>query len=472
MDALAERVLVSVRRQKLIPPGGRVLAAVSGGGDSVALLHLLAELAEREAVTLAGVVHFNHRLRPPASDADERFCRDLAARFRLPFVVESADVAELARSDRISVEHAGHRARHAFFGRAAGRLGACRVALGHTIDDQAETFLLRLLRGAGAAGFSAIRPRTGLVVRPLLRVSRAELRVYLAARQASFREDASNLDRRVPRNRIRHELIPSLRTYSPRVVEVLAREAEIARADEEWLAHAANKLGASLVHSTTEGVEVDAAGLAALHPALGRRVARDALIRVSGRTVGFDHIERLRRLAEDAPTRVDFPGCRAERVEGVIRLTARAGRGAVARVGPFAYRLEVPGEVSVPEAGVTISAEPAGPGLCGSLMCSGPKAGTRATERVVAVAAAGPLAVRNWLPGDRYRPLGLKGHRKKLQDLFVDRKVSRAERARIPLVLDAQDRIVWVVGQGVSHDVRVTRGAASVLILKVRPFGG
>ena len=473
MDPLAERVLVSVRRQGLIPPGGRVLAAVSGGGDSVALLHLLAELAEREVVALAGVAHFNHRLRSLASDEDERFCRDLATRFGLPIVVESADVAEMARSDRISVEHAGHRVRHAFFGRAAGRLGACRVALGHTLDDQAETYLLRLLRGAGAAGFSAIRPRIGLVVRPLLRVSRAELRTYLASQQASFREDASNLDRRVPRNRIRHDLIPSLRVYSPRVVEVLAREAEIARADEEWLARAANELGASLVQSTKGGVEVDAAGLAALHPALGRRVARDALVRVSGCAVGFDHIERLRRLAEDAPTRVDFPRCRADRLEGVIRLTARAGRGAVARVEPFAYRLEVPGEVSVPEAGVTISAEPAGPGLLRPRTFSRPQtAGQTATERVVAVAAAGPFAVRNWQPGDRFRPLGLQGHRKKLQDLFVDRKVSRAERARIPLVLDAQDRIVWVVGQGVSEDFRVTRGAASVLVLKVRPFGG
>ena len=467
MDPLATRVLASVRRQGLIPTGGRVLVAVSGGGDSVALLHLLAELAAGGAVALAGVAHFNHRLRPPASDEDERFCRDLATRFGLPFIVESADVAETARSARISVEHAGHRVRHAFFGRAAGRLGASRVALGHTIDDQAETYLLRLLRGAGAAGFSAIRPRIGPVVRPLLGVSRAELRAYLASRRASFREDASNLDRRVPRNRIRHDLIPSLRAYSPRVVEALAREAEIARADDEWLARAANELGASLVQSTKGGVELDAAGLAALHPALGRRVARDALVRVSGCAVGFDHIERLRRLAEDAPTRVDFPRCRAERLEGVIRLTPRAGRGTVARVEPFAYRLEVPGEVSVPEAGVTISAEPAGPGPFRPSTT-----GKQATERLVAVAAAGPFAVRNWQPGDRFRPLGLQGHRKKLQDLFVDRKVSRAERARIPLVLDARGRIVWVVGQGVGDDFRVTRGAASVLILKVRPFGG
>ena len=473
MDPLAKRVLVSIRRQGLIPPRGRVVVAVSGGGDSVALLLLLAELAQRDAVTLAGVAHFNHRLRRPASDEDERTCRDLAARFGLPFVVESADVAAMARSERISVEHAGHRVRHAFFGRVAGRLGPCRVALGHTIDDQAETYLLRLLRGAGAAGFSAIRPSIGLVVRPLLSVSRAALRVYLASQRVSFREDASNLDRRVPRNRIRHDLIPTLQAYSPRIVEVLAREAEIARADEEWLARAANDLTANLVQSTEGGVEVDAAGLAALHPALGRRVARDALARLAGRAVGFDHIERLRRLAEDAPTGGDFPRCRAERIEGVIRLTARAGRGEASSVESFAYRLEVPGEVWVPEAGVTISAEPAGPDLCRSLTSRrARKAGTYETERVVEIAAAGPFSVRNWQPGDRIRPVGLQGHRKKLQDLFVDRKVSPANRARIPLVLDAQDRIVWVVGHGISEDFRVTPGAASVLILKVRPFGG
>ena len=449
-----------------------MLAAVSSGGDSVALLYLLAELAERDAVALAGVAHFNHRLRPPASDEDERFCRDLAGRLGLPCVVESADVAEIARSERISLEHAGHRARHAFFGRAAGRFGACQVALGHTIDDQAETYLLRLLRGAGAAGFAAIRPRMGLVVRPLLGISRAELRVYLASRQAPFREDASNLDRSVPRNRIRHDLIPSLRAYSPRIVEVLAREAEIARADDEWLARAAHERGASLVQSITGGVEVDAPGLAALDPALGRRVARDALVLVSGCSIGFDHIERLRRLAEETPIRVDFPGCRAERVKGVIRLTARAGRGTVDRVEPFAYRLAVPGEVSVAEAGVTISAELAG-GCSGSSGFARPQlVGGSTTERAVAVAAAGPLAVRNWQPGDRFRPLGLKGHRKKLQDLFVDRKVGRADRARIPLVIDAQDRIVWVVGQAIGDDFRVTPRATSVLILKVRPFGG
>ena len=168
--------------------------------------------------------------------------------------------------------------------------------------------------------------------------------------------------------------------------------------------------------------------------------------------------------------RVDFPGCRADRLESIIRLTARAGRGTVDRAESFAYRLDVPGEVSVPEAGVTISAEPAEMGL--SVPFAWPKTGGNpAFERTVAVAAAGPLAVRNWRPGDRFRPLGLRGHRKKLQDLFVDRKVSRVDRSRIPLVLDDRNRIVWVVGQAVSDEFRVTGAAASVLILRVRTLG-
>ena len=475
MVSLAEHVLTSVRREALIPRGGRVLAAVSGGGDSVALWYVLAELAEQGAVRLVGLVHVNHRLRPPDSDDDERFCRDLATRFGVPCIVHSAAVAEMARAQGISVEHAGHRARHTFFRRAAGRLGACRVALGHTIDDQAETFLLRLLRGAGTAGLSAMRPRAGLVVRPLLTVTRAELRGYLASRGASFREDASNLDLGVPRNRIRYDLIPHLRRYSPKIVEVLARDADIARVDEEWLAHTANELSAALVTGTEGELEVDAAGLSALHPAVARRVARDALARVSGGSaVGFDQIARLRELAAHGPSWVDFPGCRAERVAGVVRLAARPGRGAVAPAPAFAYRLEVPGEVTVPEAGVAISAELADRRYPGAPWTSRrPAAGSLGTEATMAVAApvAGPLAVRNWRPGDRFRPLGLDGHRKRLQDLFVDRKVHRAQRARIPLVLDTQDRIVWVVGQGVSHDFRVTEGAASVLVLNVRPMG-
>ena len=469
--SLADRVAASVEAQALVPRGGRVLAAVSGGGDSVALLYLLAELAERSLVTLAGVAHVNHRLRP-AADEDERFCRDLARRFRVPCLVESVAVADVARSRRISFERAGHHVRHAFFVRAAAELGAGRVALGHTIDDQAETVLLRLIRGAGAAGLSGMRPRAGILVRPLLALGRAALRRYLADGGIPFREDASNADLRVPRNRVRHELLPHLRTYSPRIVEALARQADIARADEAWLSRRANEAATDLVSQESGPVELDAAGLAALPPALARRVTRGALARAASgrREIGFDAIERvLRMAAEGGPARTDVPGCRAERMAGRVRLVPRRGRGRSAPRPGFAYRLAIPGEVSVPEANLRIRAEVVEPAAASAL---GPLAEAGAGERTAVVALpAAPLLVRSWRFGDRYRPLGLGGRSRKLQDLFVDRKVPRGERTRIPLVLDADGRVVWVVGFGIGHDFRVREGRESVLFLKVSGLG-
>ena len=465
--SLADRVAASVQAQALIPRGGRVVAAVSGGGDSVALLHLLAELAERSLLTLAGVAHVNHRLRRPASDEDERFCRDLARRFGVPCLVESVAVADVARSRRVSVELAGHHVRHAFFARAAAELEAGRVALGHTIDDQAETVLLRLIRGAGAAGLSGMRPRAGVLVRPLLGVGRAELRRYLADGGVPFREDASNADLRVPRNRVRHELLPYLRTYSPRIVEALARQADIARADEAWLSYRANQAAADLVSQERGFVELDAAGLAALPPALARRVARDALARVEPRRreVGFDAIERVRRTAAGGPARTDVPGCRVERAGGRVRLVPRRGRAGPAPRPGFAYRLAIPGEIAVPEAGVRVRAEvvEAAAGARGD--------GGGGRTALVALPAAAPLVVRSWRFGDRYRPLGLGGRSRKLQDLFVDRKVPRDERTRIPLVLDADGRVIWVVGFGIGHDFRAGEGDESVLFLKVSGLG-
>ena len=473
--SLADRVAVSVAAWALIPPGGRVVAAVSGGGDSVALLHLLAELAGRSVVALAGVAHVNHRLRGPQSDEDERFCRELARRFGVPCLVESASVADLARARKISVERAGHQVRHAFFGRAARKLDAGRVALGHTIDDQAETVLLRLVRGAGAAGLSGMRPRIGVLVRPLLAVGRADLRRYLAEREIPFRDDASNADRRVPRNRVRHELLPQLRTYSPRIVEALARQADIARADEAWLSRRANELSAELVLSSGGAIEMDAAGLTALPPALARRVVRDALLRVAPGlgAIGFDAIERVRHAAAEGPARADLPGCRVERTGGCVRLAPRRGRGVRESRPAFAYRLEVPGAVAVPEAGVLVRAEVA----AADAACISGVGGGRADDpgaaesAVVAALPAAPLVVRSWRFGDRYRPLFLGGRSRKLQDLFVDRKVPRADRTRVPVVLDAAGRIVWVMGFGVDHDHRVGAGDESVLILKVRSLG-
>ena len=310
-----ERVLQLMRREQLVPPGARVVAALSGGADSVALTLLLRELAGPGEFVLAGVAHLNHQLRE-AADGDEQFCRELAASFSLPIDVERVDVARAARRGRISLEAAGHRERYAFFRRAAARVEADRVATGHHRDDQAETCLMRLVRGAGPDGLAGIRPRAGCVVRPLLHVSRTELRTWLEGRGQPFREDETNRDPAFTRNRVRHELIPFLEArFSPSIAGVLARTAEIVRADAEWMDAAADEAAPAVLALGERRAALDAGALLRQPPAIARRLARRALEHVAGRGPEFEPVERLLAVAA-APggeiREADFPGCRVE----------------------------------------------------------------------------------------------------------------------------------------------------------------
>ena len=235
MDLLT-RVRQTIRRHDLARGPTRVVAAVSGGPDSVALAYLLDQLdAPRGAgvLTLAGLAHFNHQLRP-AADAEERSCARVAESIERPFLADREDVAARARRDKRSIEDAARSARYAFFERARLHFGADVVALGHTRDDQAETFLLRLLRGAGAKGLAAMHPRRGAFIRPLLDCRRRDLVAYLESRRIPYAIDESNADPGIPRNRVRAELLPLLEhRFNPSIVDVLADEAEVAR--EEWL---------------------------------------------------------------------------------------------------------------------------------------------------------------------------------------------------------------------------------------------
>lgn len=484
----------TIRRFGLLPRETRVVVALSGGADSVALLFAMREMAAADGFLLAGAAHLNHQLRGADADADEEFCRRLAGELDVPLDVERLDVAALAGAAGVSLEQAAHDARHQFFVRAASRADASVVAVAHTKDDQAETFLLRLLRGAGPRGLSGMHARSGVVVRPFIDTSRAEVRAFLQARQISFRQDATNDDRAIPRNRVRHELIPFLETrFSPGIVGVLDREATIAREDAEYLDAAAAAAAASVMTTTAAGVELPIEAIVAHPPAIARRVIRLAQrIASGGRFTGFDAVDAVLAFAVSNSTGpVDLPGHRVNRRGDTLVLTRslpprshrRHGAPRQARGGPsssraaamgveakphFSYELGIPGRVHVPEAACAISADvgtvPSGQSAARLWTLAG-----RSDEAIVeASGLMGPLSVRSRRPGDSFRPLGLRG-RKKLQDLFVDAKVERAQRDATPVIVDSAGQIIWVAGHALAEEFRVTDRTKAVVILKRLP---
>jgi tRNA(Ile)-lysidine synthase len=466
MDSLAARVLRTIRRHDLLTPAAGVAVAVSGGSDSVALLHLLLDVQPVAGFRIAGLAHVHHGLRGPAADADEAFCRELAAALTLPIVVERADVRARAARERRSLEDAARAARYEALGRAAAVLDAQRIAVGHTLDDQAETVLLKLLRGTGTAGLAGIHPRHGAIIRPLLDIERDELRDWLRSRGLRFVEDETNADIRLRRNAVRHRVIPVLREhFGPAVAAVLARHAEVAREDEAELARAAARLADCVIrHGSTE-ILIEWEALVGASPAMQRRVAREALRRAGAREPGLDHVLQLLRVARGEDRGLALPGgLRASRRAGRLVLSLEPPEAA-----PFSYDLQVPGSVWVPEAGRTVDAQrvdAAAPEVAARLASADPHAAVIDADEL-----SPSLTVRSWRAGDRFRPLGLAG-RKKLQDLFVDRKVPPAERVRLPLVVDGGGRIVWVPGHAIDETCRVTEGTRAVVVLTMSEFGG
>jgi tRNA(Ile)-lysidine synthase len=469
------RIRQFIRQHDLLRPDTRVVAAVSGGSDSTALAYILRELAAAGELELVGLAHFNHQLRESAAN-DERCAGAIAAAIGVPLLVEREDVAARARRERRSIEDAGRTARHAFYERARDHFSADRVALGHTRDDQAETVLLRLIRGAGPRGLAAMYPRKDHIIRPLLAVKREELRVWLGERGVTFVEDETNADVSIPRNRIRAELLPLLTArFNPSIVDTLADEADLAREIWEWMTAAAAAHQGSVGSPpnlpnlpNAVSAELDIQMLVGAPLALRRLIVWEAMRRTArGRPVGLGHVEAALRLMETGGS-IDAPAHRVERVGDRLVLTGRApGRTGRVRVRAnlFRYPLSIPGEVRLPEAGWIVSAQTAD---------SGAMVGNEPIEPAalgIAIVRSdlcrGPLSVRNRRPGDRFRPVGLDG-RKKLQDFFVDRKVARRDRDAVPLVVDAADRIVWVAGHGIDEAFRVTDSAQAVVIFKLR----
>jgi len=466
MTSLAARVLAGIRRRQLFEPGARVVAAVSGGSDSVALAWILRELSEAGALRLTAIAHLDHSLRGAESARDAAFCRDLAAELGVPFDVEAVDVASLAKANGQSIEEAGREARYAFFDRVRARTTADAVATGHTRDDQAETVLMRVFRGAGTKGLAGIPPRRGAIVRPLIDLRRVELVGWLDAHSRRWVEDSTNADRAVTRNWIRHALLPEITArFGDGVIDVLARGADLARADDSVLSEIAREVAPGIQTSVGHGIDLSVPALCVQPLAIRQRVVRGVLKR-SGGGPSAAHVEAVLRMAESGqPARLRLGQRLLELSGGGRVLSIRESRPAERTGSSWTYPLEIPGEIDLPEAAGRLTASPTTLEALGGMS----KVKHLPEGQAVAAGLEGPLVVRAWKPGDAMHVLGLSG-RKKVQDLFVDRKVPRERRHMVPVVAHPDGRIVWVAGHALGEPFRVSEATKSVVVLNFEPF--
>jgi len=476
---LFQRVEENIQNRRLIKRGQAVLVAVSGGLDSMALLHLLHELSSHHRWHLT-VAHFNHRLRGRSSDADEKLVRQTAAAMRLPFVAGRANVREFAQKSKLSIEMAARKLRHDFFARAAKERKIRAVALAHHTDDQVELFFLRILRGAGGEGLAGMKWRSPspvdskiTLVRPLLDAAKAELRGFVRERRIRFRDDATNTTLEAPRNRVRNELLPLLlRRYQPalaktvlRLMEIVGAEADLAgEIARQWLRSSPAMRDESAQTKSqsrlTSAATIEKENYASLPVAVQRRVLQLQLTEL-GVAPDFELIEQLREspgkfvsvssswsIARDACGKLDckkHAACGFNAIETAVNLAGRAGDVEFDGVR-FGWRLEAGANFARPH-------------------------GRKACESFDADKVGGKITLRHWRPGDRFQPIGLKSS-VKLQDLFTNRKIPQARRRKLMVAAAENSEIFWVEGLRISENFKLTPQTRRRLVWRWRRPAG
>ncbi|WP_135555206.1 tRNA lysidine(34) synthetase TilS [Paenibacillus cymbidii] len=466
---LERKVARAVAEHKLAVPGDTVVVAVSGGPDSVALLHLLAALAGEFGIRLV-VAHLNHRFRGAESDAEAAFVAALAAELALPCESAAVDVPALIAASGDNTQAAAREARYAFLHEAAARHGASRVALAHHADDQAETVLMRLLRGAGASGLRGMafarRDKNVELIRPLLRIYKEDLLAYNEANGFAFCRDSSNDKRQYTRNRLRLDVMPRLLTFNPRLPETLVRLSDVLSQEDDYLDREAKIAFARIVSRGPEqgGAALERSDFAALHVALQRRLIKLILTYLASDTGSLDYIRlelvRTAILHEKPTTWRHAVGERVVVYREYEAIRFACGSAAEAL---FCARLDSDGgEVPLPQAGMRLTATASGQPPAGR---HGKYSATFDLE-----ALHFPLSVRSREDGDRIAVIGLNGT-KKVKDIFIDEKVPPRLRNRIPLLVDAAGRVLWIPGYRLSAHARASERTTRFFHIAAEPTG-
>jgi tRNA(Ile)-lysidine synthase len=456
---LYNRWAQEMRRGSLLRAGERVGVAVSGGPDSVLLLEFAKALAGKMGLVVSAV-HFNHHLRGAESDEDERFVREMARRLGVAFLRGEADVARVARERRRNLEATARELRYRFFLSLIHRGRLDKVATAHTANDQAETVLLRLLRGAGTRGLGGIYPALeGRIVRPFLRLTRAQVEAELARRGLAFRVDPTNLQARFRRNRVRKELLPWLeKEFNAEIVPLLGELADRARDDEEYLEQQAHERARPWRVRENEE-RIPARPLAEFPPALARRVLRQMVAAAGGSLAGVSHrhIEALRHLAADAQSGrwLVLPGnLVAQRDFEWLVIGPRSARPANS---DFSFAVTPPAEVTLPQLGLTLQFKIVERAEVGRAY-NGPEGTWLDPFKLPS-----ELLLRNWRGGDRFCPVGCR-KAQKLKELFRKSRIPAGQRKAWP-VLASGDEIVWVRGFPVAASMAASPQADRIMMV-------
>ncbi len=458
-------VEATICRHHMLASGDTVLVGVSGGPDSVALLHCLVELRSSWSVHLV-VVHLNHQLRGATADQEAAFVERLASRLEVPCEIGSRDVASYGAEHRLSIQEAARAVRYAFYDEVAARRGAGKIALGHQANDNAESVLMHVLRGTGPRGLAGIPPvRDGRIIRPLIDLGRLQILRFLEERGSEYVRDHSNLDPKYLRTRIRHELLPLLKeNFNPKVVHALTRLASIVRQEEDFFNQQIRSAFQDLVlEQRTNRITLSASGLARLHPALLQRLVRQAVLSLRGnlKRLGHNHVGAVVRLVKGPlPSgRLDLPnGVWVVRDRDEVTFSV----GAPESRPRFEYHVAGPGTTLIREIGTCLRLS-----VCDAseVVVTGKHHPTTAFLDLDAVSF--PVIVRSLRRGDRFRPLGMSGSQK-LKAFFINHKVPRSKRHRCPLLLSG-GRIVWVGGYRIDDSAKITEKTKRVLTAELLP---
>jgi len=454
---LLKKVRETIRKYNLLENKDKVLIAYSGGADSTGLLLSLYELREEWSLEIF-LAHFNHKLRKSA-DEDEQFVKRMAQEYSLPLFIDTKDVRHFARKHRMNIEEAGRELRYDFFYKTALKIDGAKIATGHTLNDQAETFLMRLIRGSGLRGLSSIFPAVeGVIIRPLIQIKHEEIEEGLKERGIGFCVDESNFNRRYLRNRIRHELLPYLQeNFQPNIISQIGRIVSIFQEEEALLETATQAEVAKAIQKKDDQVSLDVKHIATLPLGLRRRLVREYIQNLKGnlRGITFDDIQSLLFLKEGKESHIKKDlVLRREKDKIVLKRT-------VLPPVSFDYRWNGKESLFIKEIGLEFQGE--------KKQISGSRTldfddNTKAFMDIKKLRF--PLCVRTRKDGDRYQPYGSPG-KKKVKEIMRAKGIPLYERDRCPIFL-SDDEIIWIPGFPVSEKYKISDITKDVFVISVK----